>query len=81
MSPRVEEQITAIEYARARYRMTHATSENERIQMEAVVRWLGKKLDSYRRMNGTRVQDPKEVDNIREAGSAMRPVRKADNQR
>lgn len=78
---RVEEQITAIEFARASYRMKHATSKNERIQMEAVVRWLGKKLDSYRRMNGTRVQDPKEVDNIREAGSVMRPMRKADNQR
>ena len=81
MNSRVEEQITSIEYARARYRMTHATSENERIQMESVVRWLGKKLDSYRRMNGTGVQDTQKADNTGKAGTAMRIVRKADNER
>ena len=61
--------------------MTHATSENERIQMESVVRWLGKKLDSYRRMNGTGIQDTQKADNTGKVSASMCAVRKADNER
>ena len=81
MYSNVEEIVTATEYARASYRMKHATSENERIQMEAVVRWLGKKLDSYRRMNGTRVQDAKEANHTGKVSSNLCLMRETDNQR
>ena len=79
MYSNVEEIVTATEYARARYRMAHATSENERIQMESVVRWLSKKLDSFRRKNDARVQANEKEDSTRGV-SNMRSMRWQNNE-
>lgn len=76
---RTEEAITAIEYNRARYRLANAKSENERIQMEAIVRWLGRKLDSYRRNNDTRVQT-NEKENSQRGTSDMWTMWRENNQ-
>ena len=81
MNSRIEEQITGIEYNRVMHRIRNTKDQNEKIQLESVARWLRGKLDSYRRMNGSGIQDAQKADNTGKASTAMRPVRKADNQR
>ena len=81
MNSRIEEQITSIEYARVMHRLRNTTDQNEKIQMENVARWLRKKLDNYRRQNGSGVQDTKKANNIGKVSSNVCLVRQTDNQR
>ena len=79
MNPRVEEQITGIEYNRVMHRIRNTTDQNEKIQLESVARWLSGKLDSYRRMNDTRVQTNEKEDSTRGV-SNMRSMRWQNNE-
>ena len=81
MNSRIEEQITGIEYARVMHRLHNSTNENERIQLRDTARWLGKRLDSFRRQNGSRVQDTKKANNTGKVSSNVCLVRQTDNQR
>ena len=65
MNPRIEEQITSIEYSRVMHRIRNTNDQNEKIQLESVARWLRGKLDSYRRGNDTRVQSNEKTDSQR----------------
>ena len=78
---RIEEQITAIEYNRVMYRIRNSTNENEKIQLQSVAKWLSDKLDSYRRANGSGVQDTKEAHHTGKVSSNVCLVRQTDNQR
>ena len=78
MNPRIEEQITGIEYARVMSRIRNSTDQNEKIQLESVARWLRGKLDSYRRVNDARVQTNEKEDSTRGV-SNMRFMRWKDN--
>ena len=79
MNSRIEEQITAIEYARLMHRIRNTTNENEKIQLEATARWLAKRLDNFRRKNDTRVQTDEKKDSSWGI-SDMRSMRWKDNE-
>ena len=81
MQSRVEEVVTAIEYNRVMHRIANTTDENEKIQLRSVAKWLGDKLDSYRRGNDRRVQGNEKVNNSGEARPTLCVLWKKDNER